>query len=46
VDSDVEVDAAELRGLARHFADEMVALVGAVIQGVARSPRPNWVRAI
>jgi mycofactocin system glycosyltransferase len=42
IDSDVEVNAAELLGLARHFADEQLALVGPLVVGVTRSARPRW----
>lgn len=42
VDSDVQVDAATLLRLARHFADDRVALVGPRVRGRARSPRPRW----
>jgi mycofactocin system glycosyltransferase len=42
VDSDVEVAAAELLGLARHFADERVALVGPLVRGVSRAAHPRW----
>jgi mycofactocin system glycosyltransferase len=42
VDSDVEVAAAELLGLARHFADEQVALVGPLVRGISRSAWPRW----
>jgi len=42
VDSDVEVAADQLLGLAGHFADEEVALVGPLVEGVSRSVRPRW----
>jgi len=42
VDSDVEVTSAVLLGLARHFADEQVALVGPAVRGISRSVRPRW----
>jgi mycofactocin system glycosyltransferase len=42
VDSDVEVAAADLTRLARHFADPAVSLVGPRVSGVARSARPAW----
>jgi len=42
VDSDVTVDAATLRRLARHFQDPAVVLVGPRIAGRARGPRPRW----
>jgi mycofactocin glycosyltransferase len=42
VDSDVEVAAAELLRLARHFADPAVSLAGPRVVGVARSERPRW----
>lgn len=42
VDSDVLVDAATLRRLARHFADDHVALVGPLVRSRARSSQPRW----
>lgn len=42
VDSDVTVDAATLRRLARHFEDPAVVLAGPRITGRARSARPRW----
>ncbi|MFA6300423.1 MAG: mycofactocin biosynthesis glycosyltransferase MftF [Nocardioides sp.] len=42
VDSDVEVTAADLVRLTRHFADPAVGLVGPQVTGVARSARPRW----
>lgn len=42
VDSDVEVTPTELLGLAEHFADEKVALVGPLVRGRSRSARPRW----
>ncbi|HJR89645.1 MAG TPA: mycofactocin biosynthesis glycosyltransferase MftF, partial [Aeromicrobium sp.] len=42
VDSDVEVTAANLLKLARHFADPAVSLVGPRVAGIARSTRPRW----
>ena len=42
VDSDVEVDAASLMRLTRHFADPAVYMVAPRITGVARSDRPRW----
>ena len=42
VDSDVEVDAASLLRLTRHFADPAVCLVGPRVMGVIRSDRPQW----
>lgn len=42
VDSDVEVTPDQLLGLARHFADEAVALVGPQVRGVSRSGTPRW----
>ncbi|GAB4011090.1 mycofactocin biosynthesis glycosyltransferase MftF [Nocardioides ultimimeridianus] len=42
VDSDVVVDAATLRELARHCADPRVALVGPTVVGRPRSARPRW----
>lgn len=42
VDSDVEVTAANLLLLTRHFHDPAVYLVGPKVVGVARSPRPRW----
>lgn len=42
VDSDVEVAAADLLALARHFVDPAVSLVGPRVVGVARSFRPKW----
>lgn len=42
VDSDVTIDAAGLRDLARHCADPAVALVGPRVVGVSRSTRPRW----
>jgi mycofactocin system glycosyltransferase len=42
VDSDVEVTAADLGSLARHFADPAVVLVGPRVAGVVRSTRPRW----
>jgi len=41
VDSDVEVSAADLTKLARHFADPAVSLVGPRVSGVARSEHPR-----
>ena len=42
VDSDVEVTAADLVRLTRHFLDPTVVLVGPQVVGVARSARPRW----
>lgn len=42
VDSDIAVDPATLLGLAGHFADPRVALVGPLVEGVVRSERPRW----
>jgi mycofactocin system glycosyltransferase len=42
VDSDVEIDAAHLLRLTRHFADPRVCLVGPRVTGVVRSERPRW----
>jgi mycofactocin system glycosyltransferase len=42
VDSDVEVHAASLLRLTRHFADPAVCLVGPRVKGVSRSARPQW----
>jgi mycofactocin system glycosyltransferase len=42
VDSDVQVPGTELLGLARHFADQRVALVGPLVQGASRAERPRW----
>ena len=42
VDSDVEVDAASLVQLTRHFADPAVCLVAPRITGVVRADRPRW----
>jgi len=42
VDSDVEVDAASLLRLTRHFADPAVCLVGPRVKGVIRSGCPRW----
>jgi mycofactocin system glycosyltransferase len=42
VDSDVQVTSDQLLGLAAHFADTAVALVGPLICGVSRSDRPRW----
>lgn len=42
VDSDVTIDAAALRDLARHCADPAVALVGPRVIGVTQSVRPRW----
>jgi mycofactocin system glycosyltransferase len=42
VDSDVEVAADILLGLAAHFGDERVALVGPLVEGVSRAARPRW----
>lgn len=42
VDSDVEVDTADLLLLARHLADPAVALVGPRVVGRSRSARPRW----
>lgn len=42
VDSDIAVSPASLLGLAGHFADPAVALVGPVVQGRSRSERPRW----
>jgi mycofactocin system glycosyltransferase len=42
VDSDVEVNAANLLRLTRHFADPQVVLVGPRVSGVTRSARPRW----
>ena len=42
VDSDVEVTAANLLALTRHFADPAVSLVGPRVAGIARSARPRW----
>ena len=45
VDSDVEVAAADLIRLARHFADPAVGLVGPQVTGVARSAHPAGSRS-
>ncbi|MFJ6133027.1 mycofactocin biosynthesis glycosyltransferase MftF [Janibacter terrae] len=42
VDSDVQADAAMLRRLARHFADDQVALVGPLVRSRARADDPAW----
>ena len=42
VDSDVVAPADGLLALARQFADERLALVGPMVEGVARSARPCW----
>jgi mycofactocin system glycosyltransferase len=42
VDSDVEVRVGDLLGLAAHFADAQVALVGPLVRGVTRSAQPRW----
>lgn len=42
VDSDVEVTAAALTALTRHFADPAVSLVGPRIVGISRSQKPTW----
>ena len=42
VDSDVEVAAADLLLLTRHFTDPQVALVGPRVRGIARSSRARW----
>lgn len=42
VDSDVTVAADVLLRLARHFADQRVALVAPLVRSVARSPHPKW----
>lgn len=42
VDSDVEVAAASLLALSRHFADPKVHLVGPRVCGVVRSEHPRW----
>jgi len=42
VDSDVEVTAANLLALTRHFADPAVSLVGPRVTGIARSAHPRW----
>lgn len=42
VDSDVEVPAARLLGLLRHFADPALALVGPRVLGRTRRARPRW----
>lgn len=42
VDSDVTVAAVTLLGLARHFADPGVAVVGPLVAGRVRSSRPRW----
>jgi mycofactocin glycosyltransferase len=42
VDSDVQVDAATLLRLTRHFADEQVALVGPLVRSRARARSPRW----
>ncbi len=42
VDSDVQADAAMLRRLARHFADDKVALVGPLVRSRARTANPRW----
>jgi len=42
VDSDVEVTAANLLALTRHFTDPAVTLVGPRVTGIARSARPRW----
>jgi mycofactocin system glycosyltransferase len=42
VDSDVQVDGAELTALAGHFADRGLALVGPLVEGASRSLRPRW----
>jgi mycofactocin system glycosyltransferase len=42
VDSDVQVTAADLRRLTRHFADPAVALVGPRVVGRSISTKPRW----
>ncbi|WP_338748824.1 mycofactocin biosynthesis glycosyltransferase MftF [Janibacter alittae] len=42
VDSDVQADTAMLRRLARHFADDKVALVGPLVRSRARTDAPRW----
>ena len=42
VDSDVEIKAARLLLLTRHFTDPKVALVGPRVMGVSRSAHPRW----
>jgi mycofactocin system glycosyltransferase len=42
VDSDITVSATTLRALAGHFVDPRVALVGPMVRGRARGPRPRW----
>lgn len=42
IDSDVTVSGETLLALAGHFADPRVALVGPLVQGLARSARPRW----
>ncbi|WGL54125.1 mycofactocin biosynthesis glycosyltransferase MftF [Nocardioides sp. BP30] len=42
VDSDVTADAAALRGLAAHFADPALAVVGPLVRGSIASLRPRW----
>lgn len=42
VDSDIEVSAAALLGLTRHFADPKTAIVGPRVRGISRSESPSW----
>jgi len=42
IDSDVTVSGDTLLALAGHFVDPRVALVGPLVQGQTRSPRPRW----
>lgn len=42
VDSDIEVTAAALLGLTRHFADPKTALVGPRVRGISHSEKPLW----
>jgi mycofactocin system glycosyltransferase len=42
IDSDVVVTADAILVLARHFADQQLALVAPLVKGIARSSRPKW----
>lgn len=42
VDSDVDVSATTLLGLAAHLVDPRLALLGPMVRGVTRVPRPRW----
>lgn len=42
VDSDVQTDADSLLRLARHFADDRLALVGPLVRSRAASQQPRW----